>query len=381
MGLAAWLFEGPSAATVDVYRVGQHRQGLTVRAFRCPNCGQAAAFEVQQCPTCGETVGYHYPSRQMVCAPSQTVTVNGHGWVRCAYWERGCNWLTAGDAESGRCYADSFVREGPAPDDTEAMAELDSTLKALRRLIFELMDLGLPIHQYYADPHGLAFDLLSSKTLGRPVVTGHDNGVITIDLAESLELYRERLRIKLREPYRTMLGHFRHEVGHYYEMLLVQNTPLIDDARAMFGDDRQDYQAALQRHYQGDAPANWQHDFISEYATAHPWEDFAETWAHYLHITGTLATIADSGLVVEADRVKWDLSYNVDARESYADGTIEDIMADWLVLSGVLNRVNNAMGRDDLYPFTIFPHVVTKLGFIHRVVTTASTEHATVQQN
>ena len=92
----------------------------------------------------------------------------------------------------------------------------------------------------------------------------------------------------------------------------------------MFGDDLQDYQAALQRHYQGEAPASWQHDFISEYATAHPWEEFAETWAHYLHITGTLATIADSGLVIEADRVKWDLPRDVDARVSYADGTIED---------------------------------------------------------
>ena len=352
-----------------------------MRAFRCPNCGQAVAFEEQQCSTCASTVGFHYPSWQMVCAPSQTVTVNGSGWFRCAHWERGCNWLTADDSESGRCFADSFVREGPAPDDTEAMSELDSTLKDLRRLIFELMDLGLPIQPYYADPHGLAFDLLSSKTLGRPVTTGHANGVITIDLAESLELYRERLRIKLREPYRTMLGHFRHEVGHYYEMLLVQDTPPIDDARAMFGDDREDYQAALQRHYQGQAPVDWQDDYISEYATAHPWEDFAETWAHYLHITGTLATIADSGLVVEADRVKWDLPANVNARESYADATIEDIMADWCVLSGVLNRVNNSMGRDDLYPFIIHPHVVAKLGFIHRVVTTTATEHAAVKQN
>jgi hypothetical protein len=342
-----------------------------VRAFRCPDCGGAVAFEVQQCPTCATTVGYHHPSRQMLAAPSETTTVDGRSWVRCAHWGRGCNWLApvdSADSASGCCFADSFVREGPAPDDTEAMSEFYSTLKDLRRLIFELTDLGLPVHPYYAEPRGLAFDLLSSTTLGRPVVMGHENGVITIDLSESLELYRERLRIKLHEPYRTMLGHFRHEVGHYYEMILVQDTPLIDDARAMFGDDREDYQAALQRHYQGEAPADWRHDFISEYATAHPWEDFAETWAHYLHITGTLATIADSGLVVEADRVKWDLVANVEARESYADGTIEDIMADWLVLSGVLNRVNNSMGRDDLYPFTIFPHVVAKLGFIHRVV-------------
>jgi hypothetical protein len=344
---------------------------LTVRAFRCPKCGQPVAFEAQQCPSCGVAVGYHQPSRRMVHMQSETVTLDGQGWARCAHWQRGCNWLAAEGAAPGVCFADSFVREGPAPDDAEAMAELDSTLKDLRRLIFELIDLGLPVHPYYADPRGLAFDLLSSKTLGRPVTMGHANGVITIDLAESLELYRERLRIRLREPYRTMLGHFRHEVGHYYEMLLVHDTPLIDDARAMFGDDRQDYQAALQRHYQGYAPANWEQDYISEYATAHPWEDFAETWAHYLHITGTLATIADSGLVIEAKRVKWDLARDVDPRESYADGTIEDIVADWVVLSGVLNRVNNSMGRDDLYPFTIHPHVVAKLGFIHRVVTEA----------
>jgi hypothetical protein len=352
-----------------------------MRAFRCANCGHAVPFEAQACPTCAVAVGYHLPSRQMVCVPSQTLTMDGRGWVRCAHWERGCNWLTAADSAAGCCFADSFVRQGPAPDDTEAMAELGSTLKELRRLIFELIDLGLPVRPYYADSQGLAFDLLSSKTLGRPVTIGHSNGVITIDLAESLELYRECLRIKLHEPYRTMLGHFRHEVGHYYEMLLVQNTALIDDARTIFGDDRQDYQAALQHHYQGQAPTDWQHDFISEYATAHPWEDFAETWAHYLHITGTLATIADSGLVVQADRVNWDLPANIDARESYADATVEDIVTDWCVLSGVLNRVNNSMGRDDLYPFTIFPHVVAKLGFIHQVVTTAAIEHAAVKQN
>src|SRR3984885_2949148 len=352
-----------------------------MRAFRCANCGHAVPFEAQECPTCAVAVGYHLPSRRMVCVRSQTLTMDGRRWVRCAHWERGCNWLAAADSAAGCCFADSFVRQGPAPDDTEAMAELGSTLKELRRLIFELIDLGLPVRPYYADSQGLAFDLLSSKTLGRPVTIGHSNGVITIDLAESLELYRECLRIKLHEPYRTMLGHFRHEVGHYYEMLLVQNTALIDDARTIFGDDRQDYPAALQQHYQGQAPTDWQPDFISEYATAHPWEDFAETWAHYLHITGTFATIADSGLVVEADRVNWDLPANIDARESYADATVEDIVTDWCVLSGELNRVNNSMGRDDLYPFTIFPHVVAKLGFIHQVVTTAAIEHAAVKQN
>src|ERR1700740_2522689 len=246
-----------------------------MRAFRCPECGQAVAFEAQSCPTCAMAVGYHYPSRQMLALSGRThVAVDDRQGGRGSTWERGGNWLTACDRGLGRWFPDSFVRRGPAADDTKAVAELDNTLKALRRLIFELIDLGLPIRPYYESDDGLACDLLSSESLGGPVMIGHANGVITIDLAESLELYRERLRISLGEPYRTMLGHFRHEVGHYYEMLLVQDTPLIDDARAMFGDDREDYQAALQRHYRGQAPADWHDDYISQYATAHPWEDF-----------------------------------------------------------------------------------------------------------
>lgn len=309
------------------------------------------------------------------------VVVDGRRWTRCSHSKRGCNWLAASDSGSARCFPDSFVRRGPAADDSNALTELDNTLKALRRLVFELIELGLPIRPYYQADDGLAFDLLSSESLGGPVMIGHDNGVITIDLAESLELYRERLRIRFKEPYRTMLGHFRHEVGHYYEMILVQNTPLAEDARALFGDEREDYKAALQRHYNGVVPPGWQSEYISEYATAHPWEDFAESFAHYLHITGTLATIADSGLVLQADRVRWDLKADIDARESYADATVTDIIGDWMPLSGVLNRVNHSMGRDDLYPFSLPPRVVDKLGFIHRVVTAAAAARVAVKEN
>ncbi|MGF2953406.1 zinc-binding metallopeptidase family protein [Mycobacterium sp. THU-M116] len=353
-----------------------------MRAFGCPKCGQAVGFEVQRCPTCATAVGYHYPSRQMLALSGRAdVIVDERRWARCAHWTRGCNWLTSCDSGSDRCFADSFVRRGPAADDTKALAELDDTLKTLRRLIFELIELGLPVRPYYQADDGLAFDLLSSESSGGPVTIGHADGVITIDLAESLELYRERLRIHFKEPYRTMLGHFRHEVGHYYEMILVQDTALAEDARAFFGDEREDYQAALQRHYRGVVPAGWQSSYISEYATAHPWEDFAESFAHYLHITGTLATIADSGLVLQARRVKWDLETDIDARESYADATIADIVGDWIPLSGVLNRVNHSMGRGDLYPFSLPPRVVDKLGFIHRVVTTTAAGHAGVTQN
>jgi hypothetical protein len=88
-----------------------------------------------------------------------------------------------------------------------------------------------------------------------------------------------------------LLGHFRHEVGHYFWDRLVATDPhQLEEFRVLFGDDRQDYGEALKRHYDEGAPANWQDTYISMYATMHPWEDFAETWAHYLHIVDTLET-------------------------------------------------------------------------------------------
>jgi len=213
---------------------------------------------------------------------------------------------------------------------------------------------------------------VSSKALGHPVTMGHVDGVITIDLAESLELYRERQRIILKEPYRTMLGHMRHEVGHYYEMILITGGALIDQTRSFFGDERRNYQSALADYYAGRVPDHWEHDYISHYATAHPWEDWAETFAHYLHITGTLATIADSGLLLRADRVHFDLDADIDPRQHYGEGDFATLVHDWEVLAGVLNRVNHAMGKEALYPFGLNLPVVAKLGFVHHVVITAA---------
>ena len=350
-----------------------------MRAFRCPHCGAAVAFEEQQCSNCATAVGFHKPWMQIALAPEagSSTLIDNAQWVRCANWKHGCNWLVATDAPKGICFADAFVRTGPNPDDTEATWELANTLKALRRLIFQLLDLKLPLKHYFEHPHGLAFDLVSSKSLGHAVKIGHANGVITIDLAESLELYRERQRIILNEPYRTMLGHFRHEVGHYYEMILVTSGALIDQARTFFGDERVDYQHALSQYYAGHVPDNWAHDYISHYATAHPWEDWAETFAHYLHITGTLATIADSGIVLCADRADFDLDADIDPRVSYSDADIGTLVHDWEVLSGVLNRINHAMGKEDLYPFQLTLPVVAKLGFVQHMIHTAA-EHSLV---
>ncbi|PXW30949.1 UNVERIFIED_CONTAM: hypothetical protein DES50_10679 [Williamsia faeni] len=308
---------------------------------------------------------------KLVAIPGDSVTIDGTRLLRCSNWAWECNWLVADDSGSGQCFAGSFIRARPAGDDTLALERLAQTAKSLRRLLYQLIELELPVEPYYRQGRGLAFDLISSRTSGTPVVIGHANGVITIDLAESLDEHRESLRVRLGEPYRTMLGHFRHEVGHYYQSILVENGRMIDECRELFGDERASYTDALDRHYKFGAPEGWEQSYISEYATMHPWEDFAECFAHYLHISDTLDTAAESGLVVQAERVRWNLTADVVPRSNYAGSTIESVLADWQVLAGAFNRINQSMGKGDLYPFTISEPVVRKLEFVHRVVVTA----------
>jgi hypothetical protein len=176
----------------------------------------------------------------------------------------------------------------------------------------------------------LAFDLVSSYSEGERVVIGHANGVITIDLVESLDAYRETLRVRLGEPYRTMLGHFRHAVGHYYQNVLVETGPgtgrYLAQCRELFGDERTGYSDALDRHYKFGAPEGGRKTFISEYATMHPWEDFAECFAHYLHITDSIETSREAGMVLHADRLRFSAPHDVVPLESYADAPVEQML-------------------------------------------------------
>jgi hypothetical protein len=237
------------------------------------------------------------------------------------------------------------------------LAAFSKAEAAKRRLIFELIDLGLAIGE------DLGFDLLSSRT--GPVVTGHNDGVITIDLAESDDSRRERRRADLGEPYRTVLGHFRHETGHYYWPTLVERTSELERARSLFGDDRVDYEGALRRHYEQGPPPDWTNRYVSAYATMHPWEDWAETFAHYLHIRDTLETAAAFGLVVAGpDLVHDDSLSSVPAHET-SDRPFEAVIADWLPLTYALNAINRSMGQEDLYPFTLASTVIEKLAFVH----------------
>jgi hypothetical protein len=320
-----------------------------VRSFSCSTCGQLVFFENTACLRCGSALGFDSGARELVTLST--------GAARCANLEAaGCNWLVARAGEL--CASCRLTRTRPADDDPEALEQFRVAEAAKRWLLFELFELALPVESWREREGGLAFELLSSERA--PVTTGHADGVITLDVAESDDAHREALREKLGEPYRTVLGHFRHEVGHYYWPLLVPEGGARERCRELFGDEREDYVAALERHYENGPPADWSKRFVSAYATMHPWEDWAETFAHYLHIWDTLQTAGAYGVNVRG------------AQDPTPDGgDFRGLLEDWLPLTYALNALSRSMGRDDLYPFVLAAPVVDKLAFVQEQVTAA----------
>lgn len=198
--------------------------------------------------------------------------------------------------------------------------------------------------------------------------TGHHNGVITLDLAEGDDVHRERLRVSMDEPYRTLLGHFRHEIGHYYFYRLIGPAPdYLARFRELFGDPDADYQAALDRHYEQGPPPHWDDEHVSSYATMHPAEDWAETFAHYLHVRDTLDTAAAFGFASAGATFD---------RRALGPSGFDVIVEMWLPLAWALNMVNRSMGRDDLYPFVLPNAVLEKMRFIHQVVDEVTSDPA-----
>jgi hypothetical protein len=183
-----------------------------------------------------------------------------------------------------------------------------------------------------------------------------------LDLAESDDVHREQLRVSMDEPYRTLLGHFRHEIGHYYFAVLAENWPARGDFERLFGDPDLDYQQALDRHYSQGAPAGWEKTYVSSYATMHPAEDWAETFAHYLHIRDTIDTAAAFGIAPAGATVNRPLA---------GDAGFDHIIDLWLPLSWSLNMINRSMGHPDLYPFVLPPAVLEKMRLVHRLVASA----------
>lgn len=331
-----------------------------MRSFACPSCGRLVIFESERCLNCATELAYD-PGMRAITA----LRPDGN---RCANQRvAACNWLAP--AAGALCAACALTRTRPADQDEDGLEALAAAEAAKRRLLFELAELALPVESWREREGGLAFDFLSSDR--EPVTTGHADGVIVLDLAEGDPARRERRRAALGEPYRTVLGHLRHEIGHYYQPILAPaGSPAREVCRARFGDDRADYQQAMDRHYREGSPADWPANFVSAYATMHPWEDWAETFAHYLHIRDALQTAAAYGLRVDGPDIPTSdvapLHTDPDAADEGAGGA-QELLDAWLPLTYALNAMNRSMGSSDLYPFVISPPVAGKLALIHRL--------------
>jgi hypothetical protein len=345
-----------------------------MKIFQCGNCGMAAYFDNTVCVRCGWRLGYDPAAGAMTAVRQQgDAWMDAQGYARrfCANasWDA-CNWLVADDDSAKPfcigCRHNRTVPDLSQPNDLENWRRLEA---AKRHLFYSLLNWRLPMPDREEEPrHGLAFDFLADvvKEDGtiETVLTGHDEGLITINIAEGDDVERERRRTQLREPYRTLLGHFRHEVGHYYWDVLVRDRDRLDDFRAIFGDEREDYAAALARHYDAGPVQGWQQGFISSYAAAHPWEDFAETWAHYLHIVDTLETaeafhlkVGDPGGVAPHHFT-----------DPYSVSDVRSLLAAWVPLTVAMNAVNRSMGQPEFYPFVLSAPVTAKLQFVCDVI-------------
>lgn len=338
-----------------------------MRDFLCPKCGQHLAFENSVCLSCDNPVGFSLDEMAFLVIDDEggggRGFVDPNSYQLCANLHlAGCNWLVPVAPVRQLCTSCRLTRTRPDDDDPAGISAFAEAERAKRRLIAELHELGLPLVGRDRDPvYGLAFDLLSSTT--ERVFTGHDDGVITLDLAEGDDVHREQLRVEMDEPYRTLLGHFRHEVGHYYFYRLVERSPDRGAFAALFGDPDLDYQQALDRHYRDGPPPGWEDDHVSSYATMHPAEDWAETFAHYLHIRSTLDTAAAYGLAPATATYQ---------RRMLGPSGFDSIIEMWLPLAWSLNMVNRAMGKPDLYPFVLPVPVLEKMRFIHTVADEAS---------
>ncbi len=322
-----------------------------MRSFSCPVCAHLVVFENSACLNCGTPLGYSRAKRDVVAFDGLTYCANAD--------VARCNWVV--DMPGQLCACCALTRTRPADGDADAMAAFADAEAAKRRLVYQVDDLGLTTD-------GVVFDLLSSAQ--ESVVTGHADGAVTIDLAEGDDAHREALRVQLAEPYRTMLGHLRHETGHWYWTLLVETDP--EPFRALFGDERADYMEALQRHYSAPAAAGWEERYVSSYATAHPWEDWAESFAHYLHIRDTLQTAAAYGMSVDGPHAQANPDAPLAAAPREDPRCFAEIIDTWLPLTYALNAVNRSMGKDDLYPFVLSPTVLDKLRFVHHAVAAAT---------
>lgn len=354
-----------------------------MKFFNCDNCGQPIFFENSQCVKCKHTLGYVPDQGKM----SALTPVEGDLWASVGSQAPGqlyrmcqnysklqvCNWMVPVENSDPLCQACRLNRTIPDLSQPHNMACWGRLEVAKRRLVYSLLALDLPVKNKQDELElGLAFDFLADPNPdfveSTQVITGHDEGLITINIAEADDVFRLKMRLNMHERYRTILGHFRHEVGHYYWQLLIRDSEQIDAFRGLFGDEQKDYGSALKQYYDQGAPTQWQDHYISAYASSHPWEDWAETWAHYLHIVDMVETAQAFGLAVKGYPLqKLGLPEQFDGQH-VSDDSFMQLLTQWLPMTFALNSINRSMGLEDIYPFVLSRSVTDKLRFIHQII-------------
>ncbi|GAA0859226.1 putative zinc-binding metallopeptidase [Aliiglaciecola litoralis] len=289
-----------------------------------------------------------------------------------------CNWMVSVDESEDYCGSCRLNETIPNLDESDNLTLWFRVEQAKRRLLYTLLKLGLPIQSRRQNPNGgLGFSFLKDQTQDQYgneltiksfVTTGHANGLITININEADHGTRVDMREKMNERYRTLLGHFRHESGHYYWDRLIANSDRLEEFRKLFGDERLDYVGAMQSYYKNGPNPNWQNVWISAYASMHPWEDWAETWAHYLHMIDTLETANDYDFSVSGNMLANPIPMETNNDQVYTASSFTHLFNDWCQLTKVLNALNRSMGLDDAYPFVISISALDKLRFVHELV-------------
>ena len=353
-----------------------------MKIFQCQACDQPVSFESTVCESCERRLGYvcdrHAVSALEPCGEDargplyRAYAHPGRKYRFCANAAyEACNWMVPEESDEPYCVTCRHNRVVPdlaVPANIERWRHIEA---AKHRLFYSLLRLELPLvtRAQYSD--GLAFDFLvdpaETHSPGPPVMTGHLDGLITLSIAEADDVERERRRKLFGEYYRTLLGHFRHEIGHYFWNLLVRFDASLPAFRALFGDESVDYGISLQRYHANGPAPHWEESFVSAYATAHPWEDFAETFAHYLHIVDTLETanafeirlrpkLRAGGEGPSAVTIDFD---------PYETPDFQRVVEAWIPLTYAVNSLNRSMGQPPLYPFMLTPAVIAKLAFVH----------------
>lgn len=343
-----------------------------MKVFQCGNCSHPLYFENLKCENCGHLSGYRESDRQMLTFDPEGASLTSDReqleYKYCKNMDYGvCNWLVPKNSLENFCGACQLNRTIPSLSNKKHLPLWKNLEVAKHRLIYQLQKIGLDLPSKVTNPDGLCFDFIK-KNKNNNIMTGHAKGVITLLLREADAVLREQAKQEMQERYRTLIGHLRHEVGHYFwDQLISKNQEALQSFRNIFGNEEVNYGDALKIYYKNGAPENWQEFYISKYATAHPWEDWAETWAHYLHIMDMVETAYFFGLEVNSEEI----AKNMNVKSSFDPYTIQSfhtIIQTCEPLSFAVNSMNRAMGIPDVYPFVISPKVIKKIEFIHELL-------------